>query len=213
MAVQIGKNPWILIGLTFFEILFIIIPGLISSKLENKPFKDAIKEMGFQKNNDIFIKVISGISFGIIFFFFGGYITLFFRDIIIYNIFGHEIVEAGEAGVISTSPVQPNNIQLIILIILQAIIIGPCEESFFRGFLIQKLKTKLKLAYSIIISSTIFTLYHVPPFLVPLATILTFFGYFFTLGLILSFIYIYFDFSLIPCSIAHSIFNILILLL
>ena len=206
MAIELGQNPWILIGLALFEVLFILIPGLISSKLENKSFKDAVIEMGFQKNDDILIKVISGISFGIIFFFFGGYIIFFFRDIVISNIFGHEIVEAGEAGVISTSPIQPSNIQLIILIILQSTIIGPCEESFFRGFLIQKLKTKLNLVYSVIISSIIFTIYHVPPFLVPLATILTFFGYYFTFGLMLSLIYIYFDFSLIPCSIAHSVF-------
>jgi len=213
MAIELGENPWILIGLTFFEFLFIIIPALISSKLEKKPFKDIIKEMGFQKNSDIIIKIISGISFGVIFFFFGNYIILFFRDIVIRNIFGNEFVETGKAGVISTSPFQPNNIQLIILIILQVIIIGPCEESFFRGFLIKKLNLKLKLANSIIISSIIFTIYHVPPILVPLTTIITFFGYFFTFGLILSLIYIYFDFSLIPCSIAHSIFNILILLI
>ncbi len=213
MVIQIGENPWILIGLTFFEVLFVIIPALISSKLENKTFKDIIKEMGFQKNKDIFLKVISGLSFGIVFFFFGNYIILFFRDLIVRNIFGNEFVEAGEAGGISTSPIQPNNIQLMILIILQVIIIGPCEESFFRGFLIQKMKTKLKLAYSIIISSIFFTLYHVPPFLVPLTTIITFFGYFFTFSIILSLIFVYFDFSLIPCSIAHSVFNILILLI
>ncbi|MFX1568755.1 MAG: type II CAAX prenyl endopeptidase Rce1 family protein [Promethearchaeota archaeon] len=213
MAIQLGENPWLLIGLTCFEFLFIIIPALISSKLEKKSFKDVINEMGFQKNDDIFIKTISGICFGIVLFFFGNYIIIFFQEIIIRNIFGNEFVEAGEAGAISTSPLQPNNIQLMILIIIQLIIIGPCEESFFRGFLIKKLKTKLKLAYSIIISSIIFTLYHVPPFLVPLTTILTFFGYYFTFGLILSLIYVYFDFSLIPCSIAHSIFNILILLL
>ena len=146
-------------------------------------------------------------------FFFGNYIILFFRDIIIRNIFGSEFVEAGEAGVISTSPILPNNIQLMILIILQIIIVGPCEESFFRGFLIQKLKTKLKLAYSIIISSFFFALYHLPPFLVPVTTIITFFGYYFTFGLILSLIFIYFDFSLIPCSTAHSLFNILILII
>ena len=213
MAIQLGEDPWILIGLTFFEILFIIIPALISSKLEKRSFKDVIKEMGFQKNSDIFVKVISGLCFGIIFFFFGEYIFLFFRDIIIRNIFGNVIVENGEAGAINTSPLQPNNIQLMILIIIQVIIVGPCEESFFRGFLIKKLKTKLKLTYSIIISSVFFTIYHVPPFLVPLTTIITFFGYFFTFGLILSLIYVYFDFSLIPCSIAHSIFNILILLI
>ncbi|MCK4778572.1 MAG: CPBP family intramembrane metalloprotease [Candidatus Lokiarchaeota archaeon] len=213
MAIKLGENSWILIGLIFFEILFIIVPALISSKLEKMTFTDVIKDMGFQRNKNLFIKVTSGISFGILFFFFGNYIIIFFRDIIIRNLLGYKFVQYGQEGVISTEPIQPNLFQLIIFIILILIIIGPCEEAFFRGFLIKKFQKKLKLAYSVIISSICFTFYHVPPFIVPIATIVTFFGYYFTFGLILSFIFIYFDYSLIPCSIAHSCFNILILLI
>ena len=213
MAVQLGENPWILIGLIFLELLFVIIPALISSKLEKKTFHDTIKDMGFQKNEDLFIKIISGLSLGILFFFFGNYLILFFRDFIIRNLFGSDFVELGQEGAISTEPIHPNLIQLLILIILNLIIIGPCEEAFFRGFLIKKLENKLKLAYSIIISSIIFTFYHVPPFLVPVTTIITFSGYYLAFGLILSLIFVYFEYSLIPCSIAHSCFNILILLI
>ncbi|MFX1305797.1 MAG: CPBP family intramembrane glutamic endopeptidase [Promethearchaeota archaeon] len=213
MVVQLGENPWILIGLTLLEILFIITPALIVSKLEKKSFTMTLKDMGFEKNEDLFIKIISGLSFGILFFFLSNYIIIFFRDVVINNIFGYEFVEQGQEGVISTTPIRPNFIQLITLVILQLIIVGPCEEAFFRGFLIKKIKTKLKIAYSIIISSILFTLYHVPPFLVPLTTIITFFGYYFVFGLVLSLIFTYFGESLIPCSIAHSFFNILLLLI
>ncbi|MFX1427840.1 MAG: CPBP family intramembrane glutamic endopeptidase, partial [Promethearchaeota archaeon] len=102
--------------------------------------------------------------------------------------------------------------QLAILIMLQIVLVGPCEEAFFRVFLINKFKEKVKITYSIIISSIFFTLYHVPPFIVPFTTVITFFGYFFTLGILLALIFVYFDFSLIPCSIAHSFFNILLFL-
>ena len=213
MAIQLGENPWVLIGLIFLELLFIIIPALISSKLEKKPFQEIIKDMGFQKNDYLFIKVISGLSLGILFFFFGNYLIIFFRDFITRNLFGSDFVELGREGAISTEPIHPNLIQLVILVILNLIIIGPCEEAFFRGFLVKKLETKLKLTYSIVISSIFFTFYHVPPFLVPITTITTFFGYYFTFGLILSLIFVYFEYSLIPCSIAHSCFNILILLI
>ena len=213
MAIELGENPWILIGLSFFEVFFVIFPALISSKLEKKTFKDIIMDMGFQKNKNLFVKVLSGISFGILFFFFGSYIIIFFRDIIIRNLLGYEFVQHGQEGTISTIPIQPNLFQLIIFTILILIIIGPCEEAFFRGFLIKKFQKKMKLAHSVIISSICFTFYHIPPFIVPIATIVTFFGYYFTFGLILSFIFIYFDYSLIPCSIAHSCFNILILLI
>ena len=213
MTIQLGENPWILIGLIFFELLFIVLPALISSRLEKKSFTDVIREMGFQKNEDLFLKLISGLGFGILFFFLGSYIIIFFRDIISANLFGAEFVKQAQEGVISTTPIQPNLLQLTVLIILQIIIIGPCEEGFFRGFLIKKCQAKLKLFYSIIISSICFTIYHVPPFLVPVTTMITFFGYYFTFGLVLSLIFVYFDYSIIPCSIAHSCFNILLLVI
>jgi len=213
MVVRLGENSWVLIGMIFLELLLIIIPALIFSRLKNFSFISALKEMGLQKNEDLLIKIISGIGFGILFFFFSNYLVIFFRDFIIRNLFGDIFVEYAQEGAIITSPIHPDFIQLITLIVLHIIIVGPCEETFFRGFIIKRCNVRLKLIYSIIISSTFFALYHVPPFLVPLTTIVTFFGYYFTFGLLLSFIYIYFNYSIIPCSIAHSCFNILLLIL
>ena len=213
MSIQLGESSWILIGIMFLEVLFIILPALIFSRLKKQSFTDELREMGFRKNEDVLIKIISGLSFGILFFFFGNYILILFRDLIIRNIFGANFVEYALEGAISTAPLQLNLIQLIIIIILQIGLIGPCEEAFFRGFLIKKFNVKLKQIYSVIISSIFFTFFHVPPFLVPISTILTFFGYYFTLGLLLSFIFIYFNYSIIPCSIAHSCFNVLLMVL
>jgi len=213
MAIQLGENPWILIGLIFLEILFIIIPAYISSKIEKKSFKILIFEMGFQKNEDILVKIIAGLSIGVIFFFFGNFIVIFFQHIIIENLLGEKFIAEGQEGVINTLPIQPDLIQIIILVILQIIIIGPCEEAFFRGFIIKKLNIKVKVIYSAMISSIFFSLYHVPPFLVPLTTIITYFGYYFVFGILLASIFIFFDYSLIPCSISHSCLNVLLLLL
>ena len=201
------------VGLIFFELLFVILPALFLSNLKKTSFMDELNEMGFQKNNKLFRKIISGLSFGIFFFFTSGYIIIFFRDLIIRVLFGNEFVEIAQEGVISTAPIQPNNIQLILIIILQVLITGPCEEAFFRSFLIKKFNTKLKQVYSILLSSSIFTLYHLPPLLVPIPTMITFFGYYFTFGLILSSIFLYFDYSIIPGSIAHSLFNILLMII
>jgi len=213
MTVQLGENPWILIGIMFLEVLFIIFPALFFSRIKKQSFIDEINEMGFQKNENVFIKIIAGIGFGILFFFLSNFIIIFFRDVISRNLFGNEFVELAQEGAINTTPIQPNVIQLLTLIILQILITGPSEEAFFRGFLIKKFNIKLKSIYSVLISSILFTLYHVPPFLVPIQTIITFFGYFFTFGMLLSFIFIYFNYSIIPCSVAHSCFNILLILI
>ena len=129
---QLGENPWVLIGLIFLEILLIFVPAVISSKIEKKTFKQLLSEMGFQKNEEIFIKIIAGLSIGILFFFLGDFLIIFFRNFVVENLFGTRFIEEGQQGAISATPMQPNLIQLIILIILQIVIVGPCEEAFFR---------------------------------------------------------------------------------
>ena len=216
MALNLGQNPWILIVLIFLEIFLIIIPALVASKLGENSFKEELKEMGFRKNMelsfDIVMKIFAGFSIGILFFLISGYILFFFNNIIVETIFGNYFVEKGREGVLRTEPIKPNIIQIIIVIILQFIIVGPCEEGFFRGFVFKKCSQKIKIVYSYIISSILFSIYHTPFFLVPIETIITYFGYYFTFGLFLALIFKYFKNSIIPGSIAHAIFNVMILL-
>ena len=215
MPTNLGADPWILIILIFLEILFIIIPALIAMKIERNSFKNQLNEMGFHKNEDHLtknlIKVSAGIGIGIVFFLIGGYIITFFYSLIQASL-GSEFVSSGTEGAISTSPVEPDLIQVIILIVLQVSIVGVCEEAFFRGFILKKIDKEWKVVYALLISSVIFTLYHVPPFIVPITTIVTYFGYYFTFGVLLSLVYIYSDYSLIPGIIAHAMYNILLMI-
>jgi membrane protease YdiL (CAAX protease family) len=215
MVIQLGADPWILILIMALELLFIFIPALIASRIEKQTFFEELRDMGFHKNEDSIsknvYKVLFGIGIGMLFFLIGGFIILFFKYVV-ENLFGAEFVREGERGAISTSPIQPSLLQIIIIIILQVLLVGLCEEAFFRGFLLNKLESKLKMVYCIFISSLCFAFYHVPPFLVPFKTIITYFGYYFTFGILLSLVFWLFDSSLIPCIIAHSFFNILIIL-
>ncbi len=216
MAIDLGKDPIILISLSFLEILLILIPALIASKVEKKPFLVELKEMGFQKTpttlRKMLLKVVFGFLIGIIFFFISSFIMFIFVKYIVQILFGTQFVEEGINNAISTSPNSPTIIQLIVLVAIQVVIVAPCEEGFFRGFIIRKSRKKMKLLYSITFSSIIFSIYHVPPFLVPLSSIITFFGYYFFFGIFLSLSFVLFKNSLLPSSIAHSTLNILILL-
>lgn len=49
MAIDLGKDPIILIILSFLEILLVLIPTLIASKVEKISLLDELKEMGFQR--------------------------------------------------------------------------------------------------------------------------------------------------------------------
>ncbi|MHA2121812.1 MAG: hypothetical protein ACW990_11460, partial [Promethearchaeota archaeon] len=112
MAVQLGQNSWVLIGLMLLEFFFVIIPLFLSSKIEKKDFKTVLSEIGFEKSNDFTIKIIAGVSFGILLFFSGDFIIIFVRNLIIENLFGTEFILSGQEGVVSTIPVQPNITQL-----------------------------------------------------------------------------------------------------
>jgi len=217
MVFELGQNPWILISLTFLEILFIIIPAFIASKVEKKTFRIEIIEMGFHKIKTplrpLLIKSLAGLVLGFLFFMIGGYIIIFFKDIVVNFVFGAPFVQAGEEGAISTSPVNADPLQLLIILILQLLIVAPCEEGFFRGFIVRKSEHKLKTSWAIVLASTCFGFYHIPPFLVSIATIISYFGYYFTFGILLALVFKYFDDSLIPGCFAHVLFNILIILL
>ena len=216
MAINLGIDPNILILISFTEILFVLVPCLIAAKIEKTPFIVEVKELGFNVKNsklkNIILKICAGMVIGVFFFFISDFLLTFYMRFIIQNLFGAQFIEEGIGNAISTSPVNPNFIQLSLLIAIQIIIIGPCEEAFFRGFVIKKSKNKVKLIYSIILSSFLFTIYHVPPFLVPFTTIITFFGYYFTFGILLSLVFVAFKCSLLPSSIAHSSLNILLLI-
>ncbi len=216
MAIDLGKDPNILILISFAEILFILVPSLIAAKIEKKPFIVEVKELGFNVKNskflNIILKICAGMVIGIFFFFISDFLLMIYIRFIIQNLFGAGFIEDGIDNAISTSPVNPNVIQLLLLIAIQIFIVGLCEEAFFRGFIINKSKMKLKLTYSVILSSFLFAVYHVPPFLVPLTTIITFFGYYFTFGILLSLIFVAFKGSLLPSSIAHSSLNVLLLI-
>ena len=216
MAINLGEDPSLLIAITFFEIFLILIPAFIASKIEKRPIIEEFKEMGFQLKTynlqNFILKIFLGLLIGTLFFFLSSFVSYFFINFILQILFGTQFVEQGLENAITTEPFNPTITQLIIIIIIQIFIVGPCEEGFFRGFIISKSHKKMKLIYSAILSTFIFAIYHVPPFLVPISTIITLFGYFFTFGTLLALTFIFFKNSLLPNSIAHSIFNILILI-
>ena len=157
--------------------------------------------------------ISQGILFGVIFYLIGGFIFSFFVDVIIKNMLGFVFAENGLNNAISVEPINPQPIELVIIIILQVLIVGPCEEGFFRGFVLKKIKNKSNFILALIISSLCFTIYHIPPILVPISTIITFFGYYFSYGLLFGGLYMINKESLLPSMVAHSLFNIFVLMI
>ncbi len=215
MKISLGEDPWILILLSLFEVLFILIPAFIASKVEKTSFTEELKAMGFRESQDSVIQKLShisnGLAIGAFLFFSGRYIYQFFR-ILTELIFGSTFISEGERSRISTTPNQPNLLQLLILMLIQLTVVAISEEAFFRSFVIQKFNNIFRPYVSIAISSLLFSLYHVPPFIVPLSTVITYFGYYFTIGVVLALLFIWSNKNLLSVVICHGWFNILVLL-
>ncbi len=216
MSINLGANPIILIFFMSLEILLLIIPSLIAAYVEKKSFKQELVDMGFDISNlnikRVLYLIFQGFLIGVFFYFIGGWIFVFFVDFIVKNVLDPVFVENAINNAINVEPQNPQSIELIIIIVLQVFIIGPCEEGFFRGFILKKINMKLNYPLALIISSLCFTIYHVPPILVPISTIITFFGYYFTFGMLFGVLYRINNESLLPNMIAHSLFNILVLI-
>jgi membrane protease YdiL (CAAX protease family) len=215
--IQLGENPWVLILLSTLEVLLLIIPIFLSSRVSQTTLKQELHLIGMEISLSYHKKKLAkatiGVAIGAGLVLLSPYILYFYRDLVIASVFHEEFVTEGIENAINTQPLTPNLLQLVILVLIQFFIIGPCEEGFFRGFVTIKLKGRLKLRYTMLVSSTLFALFHVPPFIVPLSTIISYFGYYFVIGFILAIVYVYSNFSLLPGSLAHSFFNFLILLI
>lgn len=216
MSLNLGQEPIILIFLTLFEIFFIVIPALIAKFPDKCSFKDELLEMGFTKSQQNIrkqtYKILVGFSIGVIFLLIADYLIIFFKYIITENLFSSEFLQKAEEGAIDTTPVSPNMLEMLIILILQMVIIAPCEEGFFRGFIAKRFYKKNQRIIAVFLSSFCFAIYHVPPFFVPFQTIFTYFGYYFIFGMILVSFYKLFDYSLIPVVVAHATFNICLFL-
>jgi len=213
--IALGTDPWILILLTLLELSFIFIPTSIAAKAEKTTLRNQFEELGIYEiaqTNFSQIKLATlGLIIGIFLFFIGD-IIYFLNISLIQELVGERFIKNAQESAISTQPVKPSILQFIIIFVLQFIVVAVSEEIFFRAFLIKKFNRKLKPIYSVLISSIFFTLYHIPPFIVPITTIITYFGYYFILGLLLSITYLSFNYSLIQNILAHGMFNVLILL-
>jgi hypothetical protein len=129
MAINLGKDPSLLIIITFFEIFLILIPALIASKIGKRPIIEEFKEMGFQlKTNSLknfSLKIFLGLLIGTLLFFFSNFVFYFFKNFIVQTLFGTQFVEQGVENTITTEPFNPTFTQLIIIITIQIIIVGP----------------------------------------------------------------------------------------
>ena len=210
----ISRQLWFFLLLCCLEFIFIIGPILYYKFVQKENIRTSLfakfvpsKRTPLARLGD----VGAGISVGVFLSFLAtGLLYTTYYSII--GLFGEDFYNTASSGSIDVVPDTLSIAEVIIIIFINFFIIGVCEEYFFRGVLFLELKKYVK-NWSYLINGIVFSLYHVFPGVVPIQTTVTYFLYYFILGILLCVLFDSQNNDLISNVIAHGVFNSIPLIL
>ena len=199
---------WIFLGLSCLEIIFLLGPAIYYKKARNESMNTSLLKRSFphkrsplERLGDIGAGIAAGVFLYLIAY---GLLIATYYGII--GIFGEDFYGAAISGSIDLSPDTIFIGEVICTILIYFLIIGVCEEYIFRSVLFLELKKVLG-NWSYVINGLIFALYHVFPGIVPIQTTITYFFYYFILGILLCVLLDKQNNDLLSNIIAHGVFN------
>ncbi len=207
MPIKVESSVLVIFLMSLFELLFLI-PTLIYAKLRKKGLKKYLGKffkINYKSKTNLVLGIFS-ISIALNMIIWAPLIITFLRNSFIF-IFGPELFQQAEQNLNEFIVIIQYPSDFILLFIMNFLVIALNEELFFRGFLIDALKTRKNMR--ILFSSIFFSIYH----LITSFNIYSFiymFLYYFIWGLILSLIVYVSKNKLIFPIITHGLFNFLL---
>ena len=220
-------NPYFIIGLTLFELIFIVVPVLFVGKyLKNPNLENRFALLGFTlrgfKKPEISKEILLGIAFGIV-----GVFLVFFvsvvTEVLLELIFSVEIVNdvSGTSSDIDVIISSADVLSIILFSIVMILVVGTSEEVLFRGFMQKGLVRQLGNKGGILATALIFSLIHLigvflisfnSPIDIIISFLLSFLPYF-AISILLGMIYYWRNENLIAVIITHGLYNTLTIIL
>ena len=214
-------NPLFVSLATIAELVFFIIPiWYVGKFIQNPTFNNRIKVLGIfnNENKDYFIlkEVLIGLLFAVSAYFIVNIIS-FLTDLSFGVIFGPGFLEraygsAEETG-FTADLLATNIFELILIIAMMILIVGPSEEIIFRGFTQKGLDRRLGQKWALISTALLFTFFHVMPLLMPAELFLVLFPPYFVISLMFGALVIWRKENLIACIIGHGVYNSILILI
>jgi len=221
LTIRFLTSPLFLVFATFAELLLILFPLLwVRKYLQNPNLKNRLIILGFTTkgydNNGVLKEIGIGIGFAFI-----GLGVVVGASLAIRSLFRlfFEFEEStpSDADVLITGF---DVFLLILMIIMMIIIVGPCEEILFRGFMQRGLVRNLGDIWGIILTALIFAAIHLVGllfFLINPIIFLILFIYFlvpyFAISLLLGLVFRWRNENLITVIVTHGVYNSLTLLI
>jgi len=200
---------------TIAELIFFFIPiWYVGRYIQHPTFNNRIKLLGIfnneNKDNYILKEVLIGLLFAVSAYFIVNLVSIL-TDLTFGAIFGPEFLEraygSAEGTGFTTDMLASNILELILMIVMMILIVGPSEEIIFRGFTQKGWDRHIGQKWALICTAIFFTFFHVIPILMPTELFLLLFPPYFVISLMLGAVYIWRKENLIACIVGHGVYN------
>ncbi|MFX1366216.1 MAG: CPBP family intramembrane glutamic endopeptidase [Promethearchaeota archaeon] len=215
-------NPYFIIGSTFLELVFILVPVLyIGQYLQRPTLNNRLGLLGFTRRNFDRVGLIKEILIGLGLALVGIGLVIgvsILTEILLETVFNVTFTDSStETDIIFTSA---DVLSIILFSIVMILIVGTSEEILFRGFMQKGLTRNLGNWGGILLTALIFAMIHVigvfvyldTPFLLLISFLYLFIPYF-SISLFLGLIYFWRNENLIAVSITHGVYDALTIIL
>ena len=157
-----SKEFWIFVGLSSLEFLFLIGSAIFFKFVKKESLRVSLLQRSFPEKKSWIVRIGdigAGITAGVLLTFFAmGFIS--FTRFSVIKMFGREFYNTASSGSIDVIPPVLSLEEIILTIVIFYLVIGVCEEFFFRSVLYVELKPYLK-NWTYIVNGVIFALFHV----------------------------------------------------
>ncbi len=159
----------------------------------------------------ITLNILLGLGIGCLFFLVGWGIDVLTEQIVAAT-FGTQVLEDAQQGAVDLTPPAFSPVGITLAIAGQYLLVGLCEELFFRGALFRDLFPRRQ-RLGAVLSAGAFMIYHIFPGVVPWVTFAVNWPYYLSLGLLFALLTWLRYFNLIAPIVAHGTFNLILFIM
>lgn len=223
VSFDLASSSYLISLLSIFELVFLVLPlSYVGKYLQNPTLKNRLILLGFTTRGydkrRISKEILIGLGFaviGVLAVILGSFIIEAFLELV----FGIIIIQdsTGLTGVL----IPPDLVSMIVFSVILLLVIGTSEEVLFRGFMQKGLVRNLGDKWGIILTALIFSLIHLlglflialeSPFIFIISFLISFIPYF-SISLILGWLYHWRNENLIAVMITHGVYDVLVIVI
>ncbi len=205
-------TEWDYLVILLFELLFLAgAIAIVNGRKHSLTMTFWGEHLGDKAIGKVFLNILIGLGAGCLFFL-AGWGFSYLTNQFVTATYGAQILEEAQQGSVDLTPPAFSPVGITLAITGQYLLVGLCEEFFFRGTLFRNLFPQRQ-RLGAVLSAGAFMIYHVFPGIVPWVTFAVNWPYYFSLGLLFALLAWSRHFNLIAPIVAHGTYNSILFIL